>query len=116
MIMEKQLPASAAIPTDLSNFTTSQLGLPNRNGTLPSTSPPLVNGTMDGPSPHVPYDAAGAPPPSAATVGREAGELPSPRFCASAPGPAFGPQATPPNRDAAGGAGHATASSPNHPH
>ncbi|UKZ62946.1 uncharacterized protein TrAtP1_004176 [Trichoderma atroviride] len=89
---------------------------------------------MDGPSPHVPYDAAGAPPPSAATseaqwtpactaapykacrVGREAGELPSPRFCASAPGPAFGPQAATPNRDAAGGAGHATASSPNHPH
>lgn len=27
----------------------------------------LVNGTMDGPSPHVPQDAAGSPPPSAAT-------------------------------------------------
>ncbi|RFU72710.1 hypothetical protein TARUN_9549 [Trichoderma arundinaceum] len=61
---------SAAAPTHASKLegvqrcTTSRLE--------PSTSIPvqdwrLVNGTMDGSSPHVPYDAAGIPPPSAAT-------------------------------------------------
>ncbi|KAL6908421.1 hypothetical protein GGI43DRAFT_142726 [Trichoderma evansii] len=51
----------------LQRSNTSRLGLSNSNGILPSMSPPLVNGIIDGPSPHVPYDAAGAPPPSAAT-------------------------------------------------
>ncbi|PTB46914.1 hypothetical protein M441DRAFT_42655 [Trichoderma asperellum CBS 433.97] len=57
----KQLPASAAIPTYASKLE-------------------AFKGATHGPSPHVPYDAAGAPPPSAATS--EAQWI---RLCTAAP-------------------------------